>query len=681
MECGLSAEVSLQEAEHATELDCYASAMQHAAILSPADAVATSLNASQASPEVFSHSSQLPAVSQHEAGQDASSIAAPVQGDSGATVSSSGGNAASQTRRPLELLAASRARQSLLSSAADNASSASSVALSTNHFVTDQHLQQAVLLGSSGGVLTPFGYDQSTETERRSQAGSGQLLVSHGTSAAEPSPEGTAGTGQGSTAEVGLLHSKELLGVADEAAAMSEPMFGSSGSQQAAVTALANSNNAEMTSPSDTQEHAQLSHNGMAAAEDACISVAALVAPVAVKDASRDSAAPQDGDAGEQADISTSSSESSLDREHTQAEQDAPASQPVLSSNRSSGSSTAGVAAASLDARLQLHSSTVQETAQAMVTAGGHAKEIGDSIGSEAAQAVAAVDSVQHPKRSSTDEAAGSDRCGRSFTLSNRSSASRVSVSNHAQPERSLSPEVPAALNASLRSDDAATKDGQASVSDGNGMASSSMGASLSAPVHQGEGLTGASALGRSAKGAAPPGASLNKMGGTTANAVSSSLSQMGKEGGAGVIRHSVILTGMDPLDQWLYRQPGVLSSLDYDRVKTDLQVCHQSVCCQELQLFCQSYSFTTEHKLHCEKLLQAAMHPAFCGLVLHAWLWSRHLMYQASNDAVSTACIQAHASALWCASDLLLQCCMSMSCHCFRRSLYTVPLLLKPVP
>lgn len=54
---------------------------------------------------------------------------------------------------------------------------------------------------------------------------------------------------------------------------------------------------------------------------------------------------------------------------------------------------------------------------------------------------------------------------------------------------------------------------------------------------------------------------------------VGASLSQLGKEGGAGVIRHSVILTSLDPLERWLYTQQGMLSALDYNKIKADLQV------------------------------------------------------------------------------------------------------------
>jgi len=61
----------------------------------------------------------------------------------------------------------------------------------------------------------------------------------------------------------------------------------------------------------------------------------------------------------------------------------------------------------------------------------------------------------------------------------------------------------------------------------------------------------------------------------TEESMVGASLSQLGKEGGAGVIRHSVILTSLDPLEQWLYTQPGMLPALDYDKVKKDLQVAH----------------------------------------------------------------------------------------------------------
>lgn len=65
----------------------------------------------------------------------------------------------------------------------------------------------------------------------------------------------------------------------------------------------------------------------------------------------------------------------------------------------------------------------------------------------------------------------------------------------------------------------------------------------------------------------------------TEGSMVGASLSQLGKEGGAGIIRHSVILTSLDPLEQWMYTQPGMLPALDYDKIKTDLQVAHSLPC------------------------------------------------------------------------------------------------------
>lgn len=59
----------------------------------------------------------------------------------------------------------------------------------------------------------------------------------------------------------------------------------------------------------------------------------------------------------------------------------------------------------------------------------------------------------------------------------------------------------------------------------------------------------------------------------TEGSMVGASLSQLGKEGGAGVIRHSVILTSLDPLERWLYTQQGMLPALDYNKIKADLQV------------------------------------------------------------------------------------------------------------
>ena len=618
-------------------------------------------DSSQGSPGVMSESqpgqSQLEATGS-EAPHNESSRAASMQGNSVATASISGENASSQSRSPLELLAASRARQSLQASAAASASPASSLMLSTQHSATEGQMQQAVLMNSSGGALIRPG--QAAKTAARGQSLDGPE-TSYTGSDEKANPVHTVDQVQVSTAEVDVLHSKDILGQpaepdampepslgssgshskdlvkeadetaavsdprmgssashskdyvkeADETAAMSEPRLGSQ-SQQAAFTVSARSKSADAAPFSDSQRHAKLSQNPMAAAEDASTTMAALgrtlgsaaetpvVAGLSI-DASRDSTALHDDEkpvenaaAVEQTRISSSSSASGSGTEHTQIDQDAPAGQPALSSSRNSGSSSAETAAATRDAALHLHSSTA---ARSIITAGSHAEEARDSIGSKAAQAGPAVGSNQHSSRSSTDEAAGAERPGRSSSLSNRSSASRVSVSSyaqpegsishrssasrvsvssHAQPEGSLSPKLPAVLNASLRSDNATAQDGQASVSNGKGMAGSDGGASPSAPVHQWDSLTGASILGRSAKRVASLGTSLSKLGGGTADAVNSSLSQMGKAGGGGVIRHSVILSGMDPLDQWLYRQPGVLTSLDYHKVKTDLQVCHR---------------------------------------------------------------------------------------------------------
>ena len=606
-ECGLSAEASLQDTEgtSAPGPGFQALAIRHAA-LSPTDVPAAFEDASQGNPAVISQSQLLGHLQLEAAGREAahieSSSVASMQGNSSATAFNSGEDASSQTRRSLKLLAVSRARQSLQASAAASASPASSLVLSTQHPLTQGQVQQAVSMNSSGNESPQVRPGQTAKT-----AAMGRRLVDPAASDAgndgEPSPVCTADTVQSSTAEVDGLHSKDSLGEAVETAAMSQPRLGRSESQQAVVTVSARSEVAEMAPSSDTQEHAELSQNVKAAAEDDCITVAALgrtlgsaaetsVAAGLLPSASRDSIALHDdykpvenAAADESTCISTSSTVSSSGSEHTQIEQDAPASQPALSFN--SGSSTAGVAAASLDAALQSSISTVQQTAQATVAAGSYAEEVRDSIGSKAAQVDAAVNSYQHSSRSSSAKAAGADRPGRSFSSPKRSSASRGSVSSHSQPERSLSPDLPAVLDASLRSDNATVKDGRASADDGKGMAGSLLEASPSAPVDPGESLTGASGLGRSAKSVAAMGASLNRSEGRTANAVSSSLSQMGKKGGAGVIRHSVILTGMDPLDQWLYSQPGVLTSLDYDKVKTDLQVCHESCCCQALQLFC----------------------------------------------------------------------------------------------
>ena len=591
IEHGLSAEVSLQETEHSLADPGFQTLAMHRAAVS-SDMTAAPEDASQASNEALSQSFQLHGHSQrgtehpislpdaalegagHVTPLNDSSSAELVQGDSAATALAEG-ISGSQKGRPLELLAASRTRQSAPASTTGSASLASSLAPSAKDSLNScQALQQALPVESSAGgsaELRPDGAGK-VAVERQSPDG---LVASYASSDAEASPVGTAGGTQSSTTEVGLLYGREISGLAEDNTALSEPMSGNSGVQHAAVTASATSSTAGADCPSD---HAELSHNGEAAAADACITTAAhghagetSVAANPLADACNENTAVRNGDqaAEEQTRTSTRSSASSTGRDGRQTAKDAPASQrPLSSSSRSSGRNTAAAAVAGLDAALHLDRSTV--LAQA-VTASAGTRESRISSSSETTQAFAAGDAAEQLSRSSTDKAAGTDKPGRSIMLPRRSITSAVSVSSHAQPERSQSPELPAALTASFKSGDTSAKVGQTSTGTGSGRASSLMGASLSTTEAQGESLTGASPVRRSTKAVDSMGTSLKQL---AANTVNTSLSQLGKQGGAGVIRHSVILTGLDPLDQWLYRQPGVLASLDYDKVKTDLQVC-----------------------------------------------------------------------------------------------------------
>ena len=185
-----------------------------------------------------------------------------------------------------------------------------------------------------------------------------------------------------------------------------------------------------------------------------------------------------------------------------------------------------------------------------------------------------------------------------SATLSRRSSASSKS-SSHAQNMEIVLPQLPAAFSASLQSGNDLGSDGQVGVTGPlpvRGVELDPMEAPFSR-VRQREGSPMETSLSQLADmeggpvgtilpqladtEGSPMGTILSRLAKAEGNPMATSLSQLGKEGGGGVIRHSVILTGLDPLDQWLYRQPGVLASLDYDKVRTDLQVCQRiSGCC-----------------------------------------------------------------------------------------------------
>lgn len=583
-ESGLSAEVSLLEAEHghATEPDAQASAAAHAA-LSPI-AVAGPQFSNQGSSEaatqlsellrqasghgnIDGHPTTLHDAALEAAGQlalvDEGSLAAMVQRDSTAPVSGHKDNAAAETRHPRELPAASRSSQSLAASAG-SVSEPSSLAASAKNSLSNQ-LPQARHVGSSASGSRQFRPESAAKAVSRSHSVGG-LASSH---ASGPDPVDTVDRVQSRSAEDACLPNGEFSRQVVGKIAASEPMFSSS--QYATFSASGRG-------PSQaTQDPARLSCNAVEWAEDARtddsivddMCVAASLSIDATGDGILSDAGDEPAHAAAAADVltPTSSTAASTDIEHRQTARCVPASQAPMRSSINSRDKAADLNGA-LNSTAQKAGHTTTEIATTV--------EVRSSSGSEVAQALAGGNPVDESSRSST--IAGSDHPARSPSLSRIGSAGKASNSSHAQPERSVSALLLAPQGASLSWDQISVMNGQTSVSTDTARDSCPMGTSLAALADQGESLPGASLIAGSVKGINPMGASLPQLGQRAATPVNTSLSQLGKEGGAGVIRHSVILTGLDPLDQWLYRHPSVLASLDYDKVKADLQVCHLSL-------------------------------------------------------------------------------------------------------
>lgn len=573
-ESGISVEASLLEFEHghAIDPDAQASAAAHAA-LSP-DAVAGSQFISRGSSEAATqshevlrqtsahgsrHPSSLHAAALEAAGQlasvDEGSIAAIVQSDSTAPVSGHKDNAAA------EPLAASRSSQSLVPSAG-SASEPSSLAASAQNSLSSQ-LPQARHVGSSANGSRQIKPDSAAKAVSRSHSVRG-LASSY---ASGPDPEDIIGSVPSRAADEAGLADGEFSRQADGNIAASEPVFGSN--QNATVSASSRG-----PSPA-THDPAQLSRNAVGFADDAC-TVDSIVDDMCVEaglhiDATGDGILLDAGNKPAHAAAasllsSTSSTAASTDTEHRQTARDVPASQAPMRSSMNSQDQ-----AADLDSALNSTAHKAGHTTESATA------PVRSSRGSEVAQALAGGDPVDELSRSSTIEAAGTDDPARSPSLSGPGSTGEASVS-HAQPERSASPLLPSARGASLSGDQISATDGQTSVSTDTARESCLMGTSLAAPADQGESLLGASPVASSVRSIDSRGTSLPLSGQRAAAPVNTSLSQLGKDGGAGVIRHSVILTGLDPLDQWLYRHSDVLASLDYDKVKADLQVCHLSL-------------------------------------------------------------------------------------------------------
>ena len=583
-ESGISAEVSLLEAdEHglATEPNVQASATAHAAIspdavagsqfisrgISEAAAPSYEVLTRQASSHGNEHPSSLHDAALEAAGHlaliDEGSIAAIVQRGSSAPVSGDKVNAASEARHPLELLAASRSSQSLAASAG-SASHPSSLAASAKNSLSGQ-LPQARHVGSSANGSRKFRPDSAAKAVSRSHSVGG-LASSHGSGS---DAVDTVDSAQSRPAEEACLPDREFLRQTDGNSAASEPMFGSS--QRATVSASSRG-------PSQvTQGPAQLSCHAVESAEDACIVDSVVDDMCVAASLSRD--APEDGilsDAGNKpacaaaaADVltPTSSIAARTDTEHRQLARDVPVGQDPMRSSMNSRDKAANLVGA-LNSTAQKSGHTTTDSATPVRSSGGR----------EVAQASAGGYPVDESSRSSTIEAAGTDHPARSPSLSRTGSTREAFISSHAPPERSISPLLPPAQGTSLSGDQISVMNGQTSVSTDAARESCLRGTPLAAPADQGESLPGASFIASLVKGTDAVGASLPQLGQRAATPVNTSLSQLGKAGGAGVIRHSVILTSLDPLDQWLYRHPSVLASLDYDKVKADLQVCHLSL-------------------------------------------------------------------------------------------------------
>ena len=565
---GLSAEVSLLEAEHGHATGAPATA--HAA-LSPdvagsqftnqgsSEAATQSHEAlRQASAHGNGHPTTLHDAALKAAGQlasvDEGSIAAIVQRDSTAPASGGKDNAAGEARHPLELLAASRSSQSLAASAG-SASEPSSLTASAQNALSSQ-LPQARHVGSSADGSRQFRPDLAAKTVSRSHS-IGGLASSH---ASRPDPVDTVDSVQSRPAG-------DFVRQADSKIAASEPMSGSS--HYATVSASSRG-----CSPA-TQDAAELSGNAVKLAEDAWIvdsivddmCVAAGLPIDAIGNSILLDAGNKPAHATAPASLlaSTSSIAASTDTEHRQTARDVPASQGPMRSSMNSQDKADG-------AFISTAQKAGHTTTGSVTTVEGRS-----SSGSEVAQALARGKPIVEISRSSTTEAAGTDHPARSPSLSRTASAGEASVKSHAQPERSVSPLLPVARGASLSGGQKSAMKGHNSISTDSARENCLLGTTLAA-ADQGESLPGASPIASSVKGIDSMGPPLPQSGQRAATPVNTSLSQLGKEGGAGVIRHSVILTGLDPLDQWLYRHPSVLASLNYDKVKADLQVCHLSL-------------------------------------------------------------------------------------------------------
>lgn len=581
---GISAEVSLLEGEYSHDIGPNPQPLATAhAVFSP-NTAAGSQSVNRSSNEAASQSREMlrqasgcdgghPA-NLHDAALEAAgqlaaveegSTAALVRQDSTATASGHVGNAISETQHPLELLAALRSSQSLLASAVGSASEPLSLAAPARDSAPACQLPQALHVGSSASGPRQFRPGSAARAVSRSHS-VGDLAAPHAQTDAGPVPVDTADTVQSSPAAETCLPDEDLSRQPEDKIAASEPMLGSS--QYATVSGSSRGASPLTRDPVEGARTTVSAHSSVAD-----LFAAASLPVVAGGDGTPSDVGNKPATTATADDVltPTSSIAASTQSEHRQAARDGPPSGGPLRYSMSSDNRAAGVGVA-----LSARNSTAQKAAHTATT-GNHTEDLRSSSGGEVTQALEVSDPVEESSRSSTNEATGTDQPERCPSLSRTGSAGKVPISSHAEPERSVSPTLPAEGGSTLGGDPKSVNNGQTVVSVDSDRATCLVGTSLAAPADHAERSPAASPMASSMKSIDSTGTSLQQSGGRAATPVNTSLSQLGKDGGAGVIRHSVILTGLDPLDQWLYRHPSVLASLDYEKVKADLQVRHLS--------------------------------------------------------------------------------------------------------
>ena len=533
-----------------------------------------------------------------------------------------------QLKSPLKLLAASRSRHSRLAAAAAASSLQESrlVPLLAQACQNTVQLQHVSSIGSSGGHLAVSGSHSATEEADGGQATAAAASAVRLTDSIQAGPTlGNVAQRSGKILSSFVSCSTSAL-TGEGSAAVAEPSV--VGQPDAALTNPADSTSAptevsatpvlftQLPSSSAATEGVCTTHvvhdDDAAAPMTTALILSATCGQSGTVDetatkfsiASRSSSAvshaaaspwddPLHDTAAEVSFRSRSSSAAGKGTGNRQSLSEGTARASPPGSRRTSAHKAADNAVIA-DLALQSDSTDASKTAGAVMD--GHtAKQQRRSSSMGAAEVVLDVEPVA--QRSVATRAEGVSGVQTSATSSRRSSASGTSSGNGAQSKKNALPQQSSAFSDSLQPGNDLGSDGHVSVTGAlpvGRVEIDPMGTPFSR-VGQREGSPMGTPLSQSAETEeSPAGTSLSQLAetlgspvGTSSrlaraegNPMGTSLSQLGREGGGGVIRHSVILTGLDPLDQWLYRQPGVLASLDFDKVKTDLQVCQQNSPC-----------------------------------------------------------------------------------------------------